>query len=429
MGRTRDPARHRTGARPVSTAATTASFAAHLLAQLGDAALAPAPIRQRLEDGAAVVIAPDSADAIAHAMGICSREQWPVRAAGAGTTATRAGGAKSDARRPAGAAKLPVVISTARLTAVTEHEPADLVIGVQAGLPLVHLTEGLASARQWLPLDPASHADSTVGAILACASAGPLRAGHGTPRDMALGLEVVTGDGRRLRFGGRVVKNVAGYDIVRLLIGSAGRLGILTHAFLRLRGLPDQDRTRVIHCGTGAAGARAAAELALDIRARIRCDALEVLSPTAAAPTWRVVARLTGTDDATDEAATFIRSLTSHRIDDQYGSVWWGALGASEAQAAAIHSTRVLPAELPSVLERAAASHELARTKPAWTIAAHAADGVIRAWQDGDILPETPPWPDVTSGRHPQPRIEQVTRQLYAAFDPAGILQPGAGDD
>src|SRR5690606_25677806 len=126
---------------------------------------------------------------------------------------------------------------------------------------------------------PVAPAGTTIGGVVAGGDAGPWRAGHGTPRDMLLGVELATGDGRLLRFGGRVVKNVAGYDGVRLAAGSRGRIGVITRLYLRVRGAPRVDRTLAVACGPGADGRRRAADLALGLRAAVSADSLEVRSP------------------------------------------------------------------------------------------------------------------------------------------------------
>jgi glycolate oxidase FAD binding subunit len=219
------------------------------------------------------VVAPESAEALAAVLRECSAADWPVLPAGAGTWLHAAARwLVTDETRP------PLIVTTARLASVIEHEPADLVVGVQAGMALEDLHRHLATAGQWLPLDPPADARATVGAVIALGGNGPLRAGYGLPRDMVLGLEVATGDGRLLRFGGRVVKNVAGYDGVRLVTGSGGGLGIITAVYLRVRGMRGTIRTWVLPADDPAAAVRTA----LTVRDAMRCEALEVVSPPAA---------------------------------------------------------------------------------------------------------------------------------------------------
>ena len=115
-----------------------------------------------------------------------------------------------------------------------EYVPGNLTMTVRAGTTLAEIAEIAAAENQWLPLDPFGDANGTIGATVATCSYGPLITGFGTPRDLVLGVEAVLGSGEIVRGGGRVVKNVAGYDLSRLLTGSWGTIGIITEVTLRL---------------------------------------------------------------------------------------------------------------------------------------------------------------------------------------------------
>src|SRR3990170_1732798 len=117
-----------------------------------------------------------------------------------------------------------IALSLSRLNAVVEHEPADLTATVQAGMTLSELQGRLGGSGQLLPLDPPGGERATIGGILAGNAWGPWRHAFGSARDMTIGLRVVTAEGRITRAGGRVVKNVAGYDLCKLYIGSLGTL-------------------------------------------------------------------------------------------------------------------------------------------------------------------------------------------------------------
>jgi len=120
------------------------------------------------------------------------------------------------------------------LNRTTYYEPDDLVASVEPGMTLGALQQMLGQHRLWLPLDPAGGDRATVGGILAANSAGPLRLRYGGPRDMVLGMRVATAEGKIVKTGGRVVKNVAGYDLAKLLIGSYGTLGVIVEATFKL---------------------------------------------------------------------------------------------------------------------------------------------------------------------------------------------------
>jgi glycolate oxidase FAD binding subunit len=130
---------------------------------------------------------------------------------------------------------------------IKSYVPADLTITVGAGTSLSEIEAATRERKQWLPLDPYGSDDGTIGATIATASAGPLSSSFGLARDLVLGLEFVNGCGEVVRAGGKVVKNVAGFDLTRLLTGSWGSLGVITEATLRLYALPEADRTFVIN--------------------------------------------------------------------------------------------------------------------------------------------------------------------------------------
>ena len=132
---------------------------------------------------------------------------------------------------------------------VVSYVPGDLTLTVRAGTTLAEISDITSERDQWLPLDPSGSSDGTIGATLATGSAGPLASSFGATRDLLLGLEFVNGRGETIRAGGRVVKNVAGFDLSRLLTGSWGTLGVITEATLRLYARPAVDRTFVIDLG------------------------------------------------------------------------------------------------------------------------------------------------------------------------------------
>jgi glycolate oxidase FAD binding subunit len=158
--------------------------------------------------------------------------------------------------------RLDVVLSLARLDRVLAHEPADLTLSVQCGVTLGALDTLLRPHRQFVPLDPARPHASTIGGLIATGAAGPYRARYGTMRDLLLGLTVVRADGTVVKGGGRVVKNVTGYDIPKLHVGALGTLGVVVEAHLRLHSRPAEERSWVF----GFASAEAALDAALDVR-------------------------------------------------------------------------------------------------------------------------------------------------------------------
>ncbi|HEX7786146.1 MAG TPA: FAD-binding oxidoreductase [Methylomirabilota bacterium] len=138
--------------------------------------------------------------------------------------------------------RIGLVLGLRRLNRILEHEPGDLTVTVEAGLPLDTLQTELGRRGQWLSLDAATAGGATVGGVLATNASGPRRHLYGTARDLVIGLTVIAADGSVVRGGGKVVKNVAGYDLPKLYIGSFGTLGIMVEATFKLRPRPDVDR-------------------------------------------------------------------------------------------------------------------------------------------------------------------------------------------
>ena len=131
-----------------------------------------------------------------------------------------------------------VSLSTRSLNGVLEYTPADMTVSVEAGMKLLDLQVLLATENQFLPLDPPYWQTATIGGILAANSSGPLRAGYGTVRDHLIGIRVAHADGIITKAGGKVVKNVTGYDLNKLYTGSLGTLGIIVEANFKLQPLP-----------------------------------------------------------------------------------------------------------------------------------------------------------------------------------------------
>lgn len=147
-------------------------------------------------------------------------------------------------------------IDLRRLDRIVAFVPEDMTVTVEAGIRLGRLQAELARERQWLPLDPPDPDHLTVEALLSANASGPRRFGFGTARDHTLGLRVILGDGRLIQSGGRVVKNVAGYDLAKLFIGSRGSLGVIVEATFKLRPLPEIEEFVQARCpGLDAAGA------------------------------------------------------------------------------------------------------------------------------------------------------------------------------
>jgi glycolate oxidase FAD binding subunit len=352
-----------------------------------------------------------------------------------------------------------VVLGTRRLTRVVEHEPADLTATVEAGLTIAALQAALGAGGQWFPLDPPEADRATLGGVLAANTAGPRRHLYGTARDLVIGLRVVDATGAVVRAGGKVVKNVAGYDLVKLYVGSLGTLGIIVEATLKLRPRPEADRAcwavfADVSQAAVAAGAILAADLAphslqvFEPGAAARCGPAD--SPPGAAVAvgfdglavtvaWQLgeAARILG-----DAHAREVRPLASEP----------GDLRPAVRDPLAVATVGVLPAAVGAYLGEAAAlvaaaGLRLLATAHAGpglvTLALVAADGrpstdrglaealtalrTLARAGGGHLVVERAPLgvrAEVGAWDPPGPAVA-LMRQLKTRLDPAGVMNPG----
>ena len=244
----------------------------------------------------------------------------------------------------------PVPLPLADLTGVVEYTPGDLTLTARAGTTLAEIARVTGAERQWLALDPHGSDEGTIGATIATASWGPLAHAFGSPRDTVLGLEAVTGEGTIIRSGGRVVKNVAGFDITRLLTGAWGTLGVITEVSVRLRAMPECEETIAIAARDDSAAALT------NLFARVRAAAaapwaLELVSPALAATLGVAVhtvllARIGGNETsvrAQRAALAAVGSTTT--VPDSV----WAALRGCEPRGAAVERASLEPSSLPDL--------------------------------------------------------------------------------
>jgi FAD/FMN-containing dehydrogenase len=171
--------------------------------------------------------------------------------------------------------RVDLILSTHRMTKIIHHEPADLVATAEAGTTLVEFQQQLTSAGQWLPIDPPDDGRATLGGVVATGLGGAQAFGYGRPRSFVIGMRLVLADGRSIKAGGNVVKNVAGYDLCKLFCGSYGTLGLITELTFKLRPLPAETRTVI---ATGSLASLLAAGRAV-ISGSLFPVAVELLSP------------------------------------------------------------------------------------------------------------------------------------------------------
>ena len=273
------------------------------------------------------------------------------------------------------------VLSTLGLVSSIDHRAGDLVATIPAGWTLAAANKVLAGERQWLPLDPPFGDRATIGGLVASNDSGPRRLGCGTPRDLIIGVEMALAGGQRAKAGGRVVKNVAGYDLMRLLCGSFGTLGVITSATFKLAPLPRASLTLVATMGTRAGLAPLALALAA---APIAPSAIDLQSPP-----HRILVRFETTASAAEhQAATARRLAEGHGASvtivdgDSERELWslcdeniWGT-------GETVLKVSVLPTKIGALLDATAAS--LAAAGVDWHVGGRAALGVLYITLTGD---------------------------------------------
>ena len=255
-------------------------------------------------------IAPGSAEEAAEALREASEAGRRVRLRGGGTKL-----GWGNVTPPAD-----VELSTERLDAILEHNEGDLTAIVQAGLPLARAQEAFARAGQMLPLDPPlGDGAATVGGVVATADSGPLRHRHHALRDLVLGVRVALPDGTVARAGSKVIKNVAGYDLGKLMSGAYGTLGLVAEVSLRLHPLPLGTATAV---GRGADPALLAAVAASLAHQPLEAEALDVAW---AGEEGAVLARFGGAsarERARETAAALADSALDAEVVDDDAALW-----------------------------------------------------------------------------------------------------------
>lgn len=341
-------------------------------------------------------------------------------------------------------------LSLTRLDHIIAHEPADLTVTVEPGVRLADLQARLAEYGQFVPLDPPCDTAATIGGILSANTHGPMRHAYGTARDWLIGARVVHADGSMSKSGGRVVKNVAGYDMHKLYIGSLGTLGIIAEATLKVAPLPRSEVTLVLTCRSAAQ----ASDLVLAAHdAGLALRAAEVLSPPAANAVlgneaWSVIVRVAGepgTVARTRRELDAASAALGTKADERDTPAVWSAWDVAFRPGVLSLRVSVLPSsvgEAMQVLDRrfAGAGARLSATLTAGAIRANlkptrearagalveAARDIASRYGGGVIVEAAPPVLkhdiDVFGPLRPD---FAIMKRLKEEFDPRRILSPG----
>jgi D-lactate dehydrogenase (cytochrome) len=318
----------------------------------------------------------------------------------------------------AGASALPdlddvdLVVSTALMTAIESYRPEDLTVTAGAGVSLRTLDEALGAGGQWLPLDGPGLGPARLGGVVAAGDAAALATAFGGVRDLVLGLRATTADGRALALGGAVVKNVAGFDLVRLLVGSRGTLGVISSVTLRVYPRPAVDATLVLEAGRAEELVAAVGSV---LTSALRPASIELGEADGAA---RLLVRVTGSEAETGYALAVFGDLlgAGHRL-----VVGAAAAELRESLRAAV--TRAgTGARLVSRPSAEGLRELLARARR--LPATPAGEGPpLRALPDRGTLEVglTAP-PPAAPAPGPSPGVKRLESGLRAVFDPRGTL-------
>src|SRR5262245_61141846 len=240
-----------------------------------------------------MVVEPATTAEVAEILARANRERLRVLTRGAGTKPACGEEPRAD-----------VVLSTAKLDAVVAHRHGDLTATVQAGASLAGVNRVLAERGQWIPLDPPWADRATIGGIVAANDSGPRRHRYGAPRDLIIGIDFVRADGVAAKAGGIVVKNVAGYDMARLLTGSFGGLAVIVSATFKLYPLTPASRTVVVDFGTARATDACGAMLSALLASQLTPTAVELQGPPV-----RLLVRFETIDVAAEQQAASVAQL------------------------------------------------------------------------------------------------------------------------
>jgi glycolate oxidase FAD binding subunit len=364
--------------------------------------------------------------------------------------------------------RLDVVVRLDRLTRIAEFDDANLNVSAEAGVRLSRLQAVLNEKREFLPLDPARADSVTVGGLVQSNASGPGRQLYGSVRDWVLGLRVVLPSGERIRCGGKVIKNVSGYDMNKLFIGSLGTMGIVTEATFKLLPLP---ATRATVVGVFRHVSQVASVVARTLESFLVPEALEALDPRAlesvetglepaSASGYGLVVSLAGSRETVERQ---VRDFTKLFAEGQ--AIATNTLGATGAESAwrAIRDVHAplegrgvvvkIAVPIGKTLELFAAAEELMRRRGCrGAVTAHAGSGIVRAGYQIEAGTPLEPLRDALTALRGEAEAAEgslvleaapaalkrsldawgkprdgvaVQRRLKAEFDPGALMNPG----
>ena len=277
------------------------------------------------------------------------------------------------------------------LSAILRHTPEDMTVSVEAGATLKALQSRLREGGQWLPIDPPHSEKLSIGALLAGNPSGPRRLAYGTIREHLIGIQVALADGRVIKAGGNVVKNVAGYDLCKLFVGSRGALGCIVEANFKLRPLAEVEQFFLADCETLD---EVESLLERTLKSPVEPVALDLVGKTESQPTFGAILGFAGSRAEVEWQKRQAMELGfSRETDLSYETEFW-----SSGNVGGIHTASILPSRLIKTLKELKVAQFVAR----------AGSGILH-YRGGAPLPAPDP-----------PR--KLLKRMKDAYDPNGIL-------
>jgi glycolate oxidase FAD binding subunit len=391
----------------------------------------------------ALVCFPETSEQVAAAMRICSEADAAVTAWGGGT-ATQIGNPPQ---------RVDVVLGLSRVDRVIEHDDANLTATVEAGIGLSRVQQAVGKRKQFLAFNPPFAERATVGGVLATNLNGPRRSYYGSVRDLVIGMKAVLASGEQIKAGGKVVKNVAGYDMCKLFVGSLGTLGIITEATLRMTPIPETAAT-VLTTGALPLVCQLVDELS---RSKLLPSAVFLLSPEATQTDnreqsgWRLAVCCEGFESSvmrhlhdTQDAAMRI-GLGTEILQSSDHNQFWEALRDFSAQPGRLVYRVTVPRALAAVVTETIRSWSTIDFRP--RIVSDTAMGII--WLSLEAKQDAIKWftrlvaearenhghavmlaapPDLKTDVDvwgSLPPAVSLMREIKRQFDPKNLLNPG----
>ena len=377
-------------------------------------------------------------------------------------------GAGTKSRRPPPPRAIDVAIDTTALAGIVQHAAADLTVTVRAGTTLAALEHALAEAGQFWPCDAPFAESATVGGTIAANANGALRLRYGALRESVLGMRILGPDGTAARSGSRVVKSVAGYDLHKLMAGSFGTLGLIAEVTLKVAPRPEMERIAVARFSSAVTACSVSRQIAgsclfpmaialLDEKTARRIGGLLV---HASADAWLLLVRCGGNRKAVERQTSDVAAACTNAgaqatacIDERSCERVWA--GVREAFGGAPYAGDPYAAvKIACLPTQVAAAIDAVRVRwPAAEIAAQPAAGIVfanvrlseddgldavsppngagfltscaRAGWNATVVAAPPAWPERPSAVSALPLPTGLLRSVKAAFDPAGVFDPG----